>query len=135
MIAKKTCLFDKEKNLDLPKAKLKTKIYVKKDSVELHIKTDKFARLVKAECSATHLPFSDNFFDLLPNEEKVITMKLDGSVTAKEVAENTVVYSLMDIDFNKSKVNSFVKRAKLYFSPVNIGNAIHHGKVPKDEKL
>ena len=135
IVAKKTCLFDNEKHLNLPKAKLNTKIYVKNDGVELHIKTDKFARLVKAECSATHLPFSDNFFDLLPNEEKVITMKLDDSVTAKEVAENTVVYSLTDIEFNRSKINSFVKRAKLYFSPVNIGNAIHHGKVPKDEKL
>ena len=135
VVSKKTCLLDKEKKLDLPKARLSTKIFVKGDSVELHIKTDRFARLVKAECSATHLPFSDNFFDLLPNEEKVITMKLDGSVDARTVAQSIVVYSLTDIEFNTSKINSFAKRAKLYFSPVNIGNAIHHGKVPKDEKL
>lgn len=135
VVSKKTCLLDKEKKLDLPKARLSTKIFVKGDSIELHIKTDRFARLVKAECSATHLPFSDNFFDLLPNEEKVITMKLDGSVDARTVAQSIVVYSLTDIEFNTSKINSFAKRAKLYFSPVNIGNAIHHGKVPKDEKL
>ena len=135
VVAQKTCLLDKEKKLDLPKARLSTKIFVKGDSIELHIKTDRFARLVKAECSATHLPFSDNFFDLLPNEEKVITMKLDGSVDARTVAQSIVVYSLTDIEFNTSKINSFAKRAKLYFSPVNIGNAIHHGKVPKDEKL
>lgn len=135
VISQKVCLFDKEKHLNLPKAKLHTKIFVKDNSVELHIKSDKFARLVKAECSATHLPFSDNFFDLLPGEERVVTMALDDSISAKEVAENIVVYSLTDIEFNRSKLNSFVKRAKLWLSPVNIGNAVHHGKVPKDEKL
>lgn len=135
IVSRKTLLLDKEKNLKLPKAKLKTIISVKGNTLELKIKTDKYARLVKAECSKTHLPFSDNFFDLLPGEEKVITMTLNDGMNAKEIAESIVVYSLCDIEMNKSKINSFSKRAKVYFSPVNIGNAVHHGKVPKDIDL
>ena len=135
IVSRKTLLLDKEKNLKLPKAKLKTVICVKGNTLELKIKTDKYARLVKAECSKTHLPFSDNFFDLLPGEEKVITMTLNDGMNAKEIAESIVVYSLCDIEMNKSKINSFSKRAKVYFSPVNIGNAVHHGKVPKDIDL
>lgn len=135
IVSRKTLLLDKEKNLDLPKAKLKTVISVKGNTLELRIKTDNFARLVKAECSKTHLPFSDNFFDLLPNEEKVITMTLTDGMNPKEIAESIVVYSLCDIETDKSRVRSFAKRAKVYFSPVNIGNAVHHGKVPKDIEL
>lgn len=135
VVSKKTLLFDKEKNLNLPKAKLKTRIEVKKNSLELTIKADSYARLVKAECSATHLPFSDNFFDLLPGEEKVITMALEDGMDAKSVAESIVVYSLSDILFDKSKLKSIAKRVKVYLSPVNIGNAVYHGKVPRDIKL
>lgn len=136
-INRKTLLLDKEKHLSFSKAKLSTKIYVKGDKLELHIKTDKFARLVKAEAKDCYLPFSDNFFDLLPNEERVITMSIPAGsgFVPKEVAKNITVYSLMDIDFDKSKTKSVYKRVKLYFSPVNLANAAHHGKVPKPEKL
>ena len=135
IVSRKTLLLNKEKNLDLPKAKLKTVITVKGNILELKISTDNYARLVKAECSKTHLPFSDNFFDLLPGEEKVITMTLKNGMNPLEIAENTVVYSLCDIEMNKINMLSFSKRAKVYFSPVNIGNAVHHGKVPKDIDL
>lgn len=134
-VSRKTLLLDREKRLDLPKAKLKTRIEVMKDSLKLTVTTDAFARLVKAECSATHLPFSDNFFDLLPGEKKVITMSLEEGMDPKSVAESIVVYSLSDIKFDKSKLKSLAKRVKVYASPVNIGNAVHHGKVPKDIKI
>lgn len=135
VVSRKTLMLDKEKHLALPKAKLNTKLMIKGDTLELHIKTDVFARLVKAEAIGTSTPFSDNFFDLLPNEERVITMTVPAGENAKEIAENITVYSLMDIPFDKSKVKSFTKRAKLYFSPVNLGNAAHHGKVPKPIEL
>lgn len=135
IVSRKTLLLDKEKKLALPKAKLKTRIEVCGSDLTLKIKSDSFARLVKAECSSTHLPFSDNFFDLLPNEEKTITMHLPSNEQALHSAKATVVYSLSDIEFNKSKLNSFAHRAKVYLSPVNIANAVHHGKVPGDVKL
>lgn len=134
-VSRRTLLFDKEKNLLLPKAKLSTRIEINGSDLTLRIKSDSFARLVKAECSATHLPFSDNFFDLLANEEKVITMHLDSTLSPKEIAQSIVVYSLSDIELNKNKLNSFAKRAKVWLSPVNIANAVHHGKVPRDVKL
>lgn len=131
VVSRKTLMLDKEKHLSLPKPKLSTKILVKGNTLELHIKTDSFARLVKAEAKGTSTPFSDNFFDLLPNEERVVTMTVPEGESPKQIADSIMVYSLMDIPFDKSKAKSFAKRAKLYFSPVNLGNAAHHGKVPK----
>lgn len=39
---------------------------------ELRISSDRFARMVKIELSMAYLVLSDNFFDLLPGETKVI---------------------------------------------------------------
>ena len=53
----------------------------------------------------------------------------------KALAESISVRSLTDIDFDKNRVKAKLKQFKLYLSPVNIGNAVHHGKVAKDVDL
>lgn len=135
IINQKVLLLDKEKNLDLPKAKLKTKIAIEKDQLRLTIKTDNFARLVKAESSKSVLPFSDNFFDILPNEEKEITIAKDKAMSLKELAQSINVYSLCNIKSDKNILKSTWSRVKVYLSPTNIGNAVYHGKLSKDVKL
>ena len=79
------------------------------------------------------MPFSDNYFDLLPNQEKTVTFTADGDM--KALAESISVRSLTDIDFDKNRVKAKLKQFKLYLSPVNIGNAVHHGKLAKDVDL
>lgn len=135
LINQKVVLLDKEKNLDLPKAKLKTKIEIEENSLTLTVKTDNYARLVKAQSSRSTLPFSDNFFDILPGEEKKITIPADENMTLKELAESISVYSLCNIDFDTNIFKTKWKRFKVYLSPVNIGNAVHHGKLAKDTSI
>ncbi len=131
-IMQKVVLLDKEKNVSLPKAKLKTIITIEKNQLRLTIKTDNFARLVKAESSKSTLPFSDNFFDILPGKSKEIIIKADKNMSLRDLAESIKIYSLSDIKFDYSKINSAAKIAKVYLSPVNIGNAVYHGKLSKD---
>lgn len=135
IINQKVVLFDKEKRLHLPKAKLKTTIEIEEDTLKLTIKTDKFARLVKAESSKSTLPFSDNFFDILPNEEKIVTIRADKNMTLRELAESIRVYSLCNIKPDRDFIKNQWSRIKVYLSPINIGNAVHHGKLIKDVKL
>lgn len=135
IINQKVVLLDKEKNVSLPKAKLKTTIRIEENQLRLTIKTDNFARLVKAESNQSALPFSDNFFDILPNEEKEITIKKDPSMSLKELAESIQVYSLCNIKADKNPFKTKWKRVKVYLSPINIGNAVHHGKVAKDVQV
>lgn len=135
LINQKVVLLDKEKNLVLPKAKLRTKITIEDNQLSLRIKTDNFARLVKAESSKSILPFSDNFFDILPNEKKVITIKADKNMSLRELAESIKVYSLCNIRFDKNILKTKWKRFKVYLSPINIGNAFYHGKPSKDVEL
>ncbi len=135
LLQQKTVLFDKEKNLSLPKAKLKTRIEIKADRLDITVKSDAFARLVKVESDKSVLPFSDNFFDILPNESKTVTIYKDENMSLRGLAQSITVYSLSDIPMNKNKVDILFKKAKVYASPVNISNAIYHGKIAKDVKL
>ncbi len=134
-INQKVVLLDNEKKLCLPKAKLKTRITIEDKQLRLTIKTDSFARLVKAESNRSSNPFSDNFFDILPNETKEITILSDKAMRIRELAESIKIYSLSDIKFDYCKLNAIGKQLKVYLSPVNIGNAVYHGKLSKDVKF
>ncbi|GMO00771.1 beta-mannosidase [Parageobacillus thermoglucosidasius] len=69
------------KDLQLPKAKLQVNVMPEKQEVE--ILTDCFARFVKLELPAEKIVFSDNFFDLLPSERKMIKIRhLDGQAVS-----------------------------------------------------
>ena len=135
VLQQKTVLFDKEKNLSLPKASLKTRIEIGESELKITVKSDAFARLVRLESNKSVLPFSDNFFDLLPNESRSVTMQKDENMTLRELAESISVYSLSDVRFNNDKIYTLLKQAKVFLSPVNISNAIYHGKLAKDVEL
>ncbi len=75
--ATKDDIFDQEKRLQLPGAKLHTKVEIQKDQLCLTVTTDRFARLVHLESSRTSLPFSDNYFDLLPGQSHTVTLAAD----------------------------------------------------------
>lgn len=135
LTAQKVVLLDKEKNVNLPKAHLKTVITKSARRLTLDIKTDNFARLVKAECTPVSLPFSDNFFDLLPNQSAQISIPVDPALGADEQARAVRVYSLCDIEPDLNPVKSAWARTRLFLSPVNVSNAIYHGKLSKDVKF
>ncbi len=135
LIHQKIVLLDKEKKLSIPKAKLKTKIIIEKNRLRINIKTDCFARLVRVCSSKSVMPFSDNYFDILPNETKEITIPADDSMTLRELAESIRVSSLCNITFDTNILKSKWKRVKLYLSPMNIANALHHGKAAADVTL
>jgi len=135
LLMQKVILLDKEKNLQLPKTKLKTKITVFDDYLEISVTADKFARLVKLDSSKSILPFSDNFFDLLPGQTKTVTISKDKNMTMTDLAESISVYSLCNIKPDKNKFKTKMKQAKVFFSPVNIANAVHHGKLSKDVEI
>ena len=134
-LQQKTVLFDQEKRLQLPGAKLHTKVEIQKDQLCLTVTTDRFARLVHLESSRTSLPFSDNYFDLLPGQSHTVTLAADPDCTLRELAESIRVKSLSDVPFDRDPLHAAAKRIKVYLSPVNIGNAIHHGKLSKDIQL
>ena len=96
-LQQKTVLFDQEKRLQLPGAKLHTKVEIQKDQLCLTVTTDRFARLVHLESSRTSLPFSDNYFDLLPGQSHTVTLAVEPDCTLRQLAESIRVKSLSDV--------------------------------------
>lgn len=134
-IQQKVLLFDREKNLKLPKAKLDMKLEKGTDGFSVTVKSDTFARLVRLESKLSSEHFSDNYFDLLPNQEKTVTVKKDSRFSLDELISAVSVSCLTDIDFDKNRLKAKLKSLKVYASPTNIGNMIFHGKPAKDAEL
>lgn len=124
VISRKTVLFDKEKKLNLPKVNFSKEVKVNGDKLEITIKADAFARLVRVESLISTLPFSDNYFDLLPNESKTITMPIDKSVDANVQAEKITVFCCTDVESDKNVLAEKVKMAKIFLQPMNVANYI-----------
>ena len=127
-VMQKTVLFLPEKRLNLPKAEMDISVKKLENEIRITLKSNKFARLVKIENDSL-LPFSDNYFDLLPNETRIITQAVDESVNQMDTIR---LKSICDIESGGNIISDKIKRIKVYFSPVNIANAVHHSKVPKN---
>ena len=135
LIQQKAVLFCRENELHLPKAKLKTAFEETADGLNVTVSSDKYARLVKVESSKSTLPFSANFFDLLPGQKKTVTIKKDTSISTTELRNSITTYSLSDIPFSNNKLDTKFKQLKVFLSPTNISNAIYHGRITKDAEI
>ncbi|NMP38474.1 MAG: glycoside hydrolase family 2 protein [Clostridiales bacterium] len=134
VLMSKTMLFDSEKRLSLPGAKLALDMRPDAERLVIGVRSDVFARLVRLESSLTSKPFSDNYFDLLPGGELVVTMPWDERLSHEEQMKSISVMSLCDVERAGSPLSDSLKRLRVY-TPSGIANCISHRKIPKDIKL
>lgn len=134
VISHKTFLFDKEKNVKLPKANITFDVAVSDGTAQITLKTDKFARLVRLHSRQITTPFSDNYFDILPGEDKVVTYAC-GEMTAEQVKADLAVQSVADIQPKGTKFSDNMFRAKVFMIPINFANWIYYSAIPKKVKV
>ncbi len=77
VINKDQYYFNYPKDLDLPKAKITTSLKKKDGEWVMTLKSNSLAKDLFIEIPIQGARFSDNFFDLLPGETKVVTIKSD----------------------------------------------------------
>ena len=135
LILRKTVLFDKEKKLKLPKVSLSKTVNTKDDCIEITIKSNFYARIVRVESLCSTLPFSDNYFDILPDESITITQALDKNVNPAEQAEKITLFCCTDVEAKGSTAGDFLTRTRIFLKPVNFGSWLYHRKIPKDYKF
>ncbi|MDL2302352.1 hypothetical protein LJC58_08355, partial [Lachnospiraceae bacterium OttesenSCG-928-D06] len=78
-IATCTYLLVPDRKANLPKPDVRIHANLESGILKIKLSSDVFARSLYVEAEEIIKPFSDNFFDLLPGEEKVITVSYDGS--------------------------------------------------------
>ena len=84
--------FCKDKYLELNKPIFDIKINKNNDLYELSIKSNTYTKYVFIDHKKKDFIFSDNFFNLFPNEEKIITFKSKDNINIKDF----VIYNLYD---------------------------------------
>ena len=116
LINTKTLLFKYEKYLNLPKTKISSNVTIEDNNIVIRLKSDKFSRLVRVHDKVSTKPFSDNWFDLVPGEEKVITLPYyDGFDST-----NLEILSFVDVEPKGSKLYDAFIKAKFILNPVNL---------------
>lgn len=118
LVSERTKIFVPDKDLKLTKAKVEKTVTEVADGLEIRLLSPVFCRSVMVDIEGLREPFSDNYFDLLPNEEKVITVKTDKAYSEEAVT----VKSLADIPVKADKLKAKLFRLKFALEPLNIGN-------------
>jgi len=89
-IANNLLYFERPKNLDLPKENLGMGAKKTEDGYQLTANTDRIAKNVYLQTPDGSGHFSENFFDLLPGERKVIELKVDKEIDPREIKIKTL---------------------------------------------
>ncbi len=135
MIDRKTYLPKEEKNLHLPKAKCALETEVKGNTAYIKVKSDKFARLVRVESDVNTLPFSDNYFDVFPDEEICITQELPDGIETEKYKRGLTVRCVQDVTAKGSRLHDDLTRLRILLGPVNFVQYLYNRNIPKDIKI
>lgn len=115
-ILQRTTLFAPEKNVVLPREKISVEKTFDGEFSTVTLKSNTFQRSVMLDIAGVAEPFSDNYFDLLPGKEKIVTIKAN--------PEKLTVKSIADTDCDTSKLKNLLVRMKIARSPMNVLNAL-----------
>ncbi len=135
VISRRTLLFAPEKDLALPKTDVKMTVTVENGTASFTLTSEKYVRFLQVHSKTNTKPFSDNYFDLLPGERKVITQTVDDSADAQSVYQDISLFSAGDIVPNGSRFSDFMTKAGVFIRPINFGSYIYDHKIPSDLKL
>lgn len=123
LIQQKTFLSKKEKDVLLPKAPITVTEKEENGKRIYALSSPVYQRLVmlRNDCEK---PFSDNFFDILPGETKIVTQDL---APAGKLSYRTVASVK-----KTSGIKTFFAKVKVYFSVRNLLNLLYNIKIPKN---
>lgn len=132
LVNRKTYLPKAEKHLHLPKAEYTLDAEIKGDTAYIYLKSDKYMRLVRVESDSNTMPFSDNYFDLLPGEEVCLTQNIPSDLDVNQYLSGLSVQCIQNLEPKGSRLSDALKRLKILLNPVNLGSYIYNKRVPKD---
>ncbi len=99
LLASDIYFFDIPKNLHLTEPLISTKMRTEGENLVIELMSEELAKNVYLWVDNCHSRFSDNYFDLLPGDKKIITLPLCG----QEIKENDVHILTLNSILNQSK--------------------------------
>ena len=119
VISTRTLLFGKEKDLDLPECKFKTRVEINGGIATITAQSDRFARAVMIKSELAIGDFNDNFADFFPGEPMTFTVKAN-DVTSEEIRQSLRFQTVGNISNTYSKAQCARKRRRIFLLPGNL---------------
>ncbi|MBR5191129.1 MAG: hypothetical protein IKW34_03765, partial [Clostridia bacterium] len=119
IISERTKIFVPDREMKLQANTIAKTVSYENGEIVVKLKSPMFCRSVMVDIENFREPFSDNYFDLLPNEEKVVRVKADS-------LHEVTVKSLADIPVKDSKLKVKLFRAKFFIEPENLANWFYY---------
>lgn len=117
MLSRRTLLFAPEKALSFPKTPIQTTLEVHGAELVIRLKSEGFVRFLQLDLQGNSAPFSDNFFDLLPGEEKRVALPLEAPDSVEHLRERLRLRSLADMEPKGGRLSDAVTRLKIRLLP------------------
>lgn len=133
--SRRTLLFEAEKNLRLPKTDVHMTVKIENTQAVLSITSDKYTRFLQIHSKSNTNPFSDNYFDLLPGETKIITQQVKPSATEQDIYADISFFSAGDVVPKGTAFTDFLTKMRVLLQPINFGSYMYDHKIPTDLKL
>lgn len=133
--SRRTLLFEAEKNLRLPKTDIHMTVKIENTQAVLSITSDKYTRFLQIHSKSNTNPFSDNYFDLLPGETKIITQQVEPSATEQDIYADISFFSAGDVVPQGTALTDFLTKMRVLLQPINLGSYMYDHKIPTDLKL
>ncbi len=119
LVSERTKIFVPDRDLSLKSNTIAKSVSYENGEIVIKLISPVFCRSVMVDIVDFKTPFSDNYFDLLPNEEKIITVKADNLY-------DVTVKSLADVPVKGSKLKTAIYRAKFFVEPENLANWFYY---------
>ena len=113
-----TTVFAPERMLELKRAKIKAYVCGNK----LTLESSTFARSVFVDIKGENAPLSDNSFDIIPGEQKVIYLEKDCKINPKSIS----VKCVNNVKSSHTDAERIVYRLKFSAQPENIANMFYY---------
>jgi len=113
-----------DKDSSLPKVDVTYTVSVENGVANFEFTSKEYARYVFLEADSINAPWSDNFFDIMPGETKVISVPVDDSVTAEIIKNELKIKTLTDVVPKGSAFQDKWIRFKFWLRPSTLISAL-----------
>jgi beta-mannosidase len=120
----KRWLLSADKFAELPKAVIKQSVKTDGTQVEITLSSSAFARSVYVVVNGADTPVSDNFFDLMPGEEKTVTVHLAMPAKDADLMNAIHLKSLADVEPRSTRFADSLKQFLMHFTWINFSTWI-----------
>ena len=124
IICQETLPLTNENKAKLPKTRLSYDISLDGNTVNLDIKSSDYARFAEIRLKGYSAMLSDNYFDMLPNQNKRVSFELPKGETLESIKEKISMRSLCDIERKHSALRDKIDKSIIFWNPINLANYI-----------